>query len=138
MEIILNLTQHKSTQNQNCIDLVGPDLELLKALLAFNEMPSRAEINQRAAKIAALCLEVAQEAFRQMHDMDIETVDCNYCEFAAMIGGAPFLMSALESALLKAGIKPCYAFSRRESVEKEVDGKVIKTAVFNHVGFVDA
>lgn len=55
----------------------------------------------------------------------------------AMIGGAPFFMSTLESALKSAGITPVYAFSVRDSVEKP-DGNcgVTKTNVFRHVGFV--
>jgi len=55
-----------------------------------------------------------------------------------MIGGAPFLMSALEDALVIAGITPLYAFSVRESVEAEqADGSVRKVAVFRHLGFVE-
>ena len=54
-----------------------------------------------------------------------------------MIGGAPFLMSPLESALLNNGIEPVYAFSTRESVEKKLpDGSVQKTNIFKHKGFV--
>jgi hypothetical protein len=54
----------------------------------------------------------------------------------AMIGGAPWMMAALESALLDAYITPLYAFSVRESVEiAQPDGSVVKTAVFKHVGF---
>lgn len=47
-------------------------------------------------------------------------------------------MGALERALINEGIKPLYAFSLRESVERVVDGKTVKTTVFHHLGFVKA
>ena len=54
-----------------------------------------------------------------------------------MIGGAPFLMGALESALLDYGITPVYAFSKRESVEEvQKDGSVKKINIFRHAGFI--
>ena len=54
-----------------------------------------------------------------------------------MIGGAPFFMAALESALRDVGVTPIYAFSKREVVEEpQSDGSVKKTAVFRHAGFV--
>jgi hypothetical protein len=37
----------------------------------------------------------------------------------------------------KRGIKPLYSFSQRVSVEKEIDGKIVKTAEFKHMGFVE-
>lgn len=56
---------------------------------------------------------------------------------AAMVGGAPYFMAPLERLLLAGGIKPLYAFSRRESVEQtQPDGSVRKVAVFRHVGWV--
>ena len=55
-----------------------------------------------------------------------------------MIGGAPFFMGILEQELKKQGIKPVYAFSQRESVDKEMaDGSVQKVAVFKHLGFYE-
>jgi len=55
----------------------------------------------------------------------------------AMIGGPPYLMSALEKALCQYGIEPLYAFSIRESKEvRKEDGSVEKIAVFRHKGFV--
>ena len=55
-----------------------------------------------------------------------------------MIGGAPYLMGALEVALKKVGIQPVYSFSER--VSKEVvleDGTTQKTSVFCHKGFIE-
>ena len=55
-----------------------------------------------------------------------------------MIGGAPFLMGALESELKNRGIQPMYAFSVRDSVEKQnPDGSVTKQNVFKHAGFIE-
>ena len=54
-----------------------------------------------------------------------------------MIGGAPFFMESLATALRREGYCPVYAFSRRESVEQvQADGSVRKVAVFRHLGFV--
>jgi len=39
--------------------------------------------------------------------------------------------------LQKRGITVLYAFSERVSVEKEIEGKVIKTNEFKHSGFVE-
>jgi hypothetical protein len=59
-------------------------------------------------------------------------------EPAAMIGGAPYLMSELEQALFERGITPLYAFSKRESVEEVTDsGETVKKTVFKHLGFVE-
>ena len=58
---------------------------------------------------------------------------------AAMIGGAPFFMSALEAALKERGVRAVHAFSRRESGEERLpDGSVRKTQVFRHAGWVEA
>jgi hypothetical protein len=56
---------------------------------------------------------------------------------AAMIGGAPFFMSTLEKTLKEYGIKPLYAFSKRESVEENENGIIIKKSIFKHIGFVE-
>lgn len=126
--MIFNLTQHAATpeqKDQGVIDFDGQDKEQLKALLTFNSIPSKKEIEARAHDLALLCM------LNNFGDDDEE-----YIPTKAMIGGAPFLMSALESALLDAGIQPVYAFSERVSEEKMVNGKVVKTNVFKHLGFV--
>ena len=67
----------------------------------------------------------------------VGTDDADAVFLSAMIGGAPWMMSALEGALLDAGVQPVYAFSVRESVEQvQPDGSVRKVNVFRHVGFV--
>lgn len=123
--MIVNLTQHSATAEQvaaGVIDLPDEAREALIARLTLNELPTRAEIDARCADIATL----ASLAFEQ-HPAQ------------AMIGGAPWMMAALEAALVNQGIEPMYAFSVRESVEQaQPDGSVKKMNVFRHAGFVPA
>lgn len=120
---ILNLTQHAATPEQlaqGVADL-NPhhgEIQQLKSLLTFESLPTAEEVYERAYAIAAL----AQSYF-------VDT---------AMIGGAPYLMGALERALNKVGIKPVYAFSERVSEEQvQEDGSVHKVNVFKHIGFIE-
>jgi len=122
--MIINLTQHAATPEQiaaGVIDLDEPARKTLSAMLTFNSIPTAAEIAAIAEGIAFLA-------------------DCNVEEAQgqkAMIGGAPWLMGALEKALLEQRIQPVYAFSVRESVEQQQpDGSVRKVNVFRHAGFV--
>lgn len=123
--MIINLTQHVSTPEQKMagvVDLDGSALEELHRLLTFNSIPAQTEIWGRAHKIAALAAAALSGSIGKSF---------------AMVGGAPFLMSALEQELSIIRIEPLYAFSRRESEETlAADGSVKKTAVFRHVGFV--
>ena len=123
--MILNLTQHAASAEQieaGVIDIVGKDLESLKALLTFKDIPSAAEIDRRAREITRLAKDAL---FGQP-------------ERKAMIGGALWLMAPLSFYRKAAGISPVFAFSKRESVEEVIDGKTVKTNVFKHVGFVKA
>jgi hypothetical protein len=119
---IVNLTQHKATQDQldqGVFDL-SPELRpaLLK-LLTFVELPTTETISRRATAIVRW--------------IQSNHVDCD----AAMIGGAPFLMSHLEFQLQLQKITPLFAFSERVSEETTaLDGTVTKINVFKHVGFV--
>lgn len=119
-QTIINLTQHKATAEQieaGVVDIEDfHDKELLNKYLNFGEIPSMDELEMRAEAISDIGLQGN----------------------AAMIGGTPYLMSALEQALITRGIKPVYAFSKRESVEEtQMDGSVKKTMVFRHLGFVE-
>nr|DAJ74275.1 MAG TPA: hypothetical protein [Caudoviricetes sp.] len=120
--MILNLTQHPATAEQTAAGVVnfeGSILNILKNILTFTEIPSRDEIIERANLIVGLARSTGIEA--------------------AMIGGAPYLMPVLEHALYKHGIMPLYSFTQRETVEKiGENGEVIKTAIFKHVGFIEA
>jgi len=115
---ILNLTQHAPSQEQLAAGVVDPaDKQEVCSLLTFDSIPSSAEMRDRAERLAAIAKEVGAAA--------------------AMIGGAPFFMSALEAALLEVGVEPVYAFSLRVTEEvPQPDGSVRKTNVFRHVGFV--
>jgi len=116
--LILNLTQHAATEDQILAGVIEPaNKQQVVDLLTFNEIPTAEEMADRAAKLAAIAQAAGVEA--------------------AMIGGAPYFMGALESALLEAGVEPVYAFSRRISEDMiQLDGTVKKVAVFRHIGFV--
>lgn len=119
---IINLTQHPATPEQleaGVIDTSREDKIELGRMLTFSSLPSRQDVATRAEYLARLAVQY----------------DAPY----AMIGGAPWLMSALEAALFARRITPLYAFSVRESVETAMpDGSVQKVNVFRHAGFVPA
>lgn len=119
MEIV-NLTQHPATTEQKAegvFDLEGAKLYILKEMLNFDELPDFKTVLVQAKAIAILA----------------KNQNVNH----AMIGGAPFLMPFLHVELIKEGITPLYAFSRRESVEEtQPDGTVKKSSIFKHIGFV--
>jgi len=125
---ILNLTQHAASAEQlavGVVDLSDGDRQVLSEWLTFDSLPTaadvviRAELIGRAAAGWHLKINVREEYTH------------------AMIGGAPFLMSALEDALKVRGITPLYAFSVRASEEQAMpDGTVRKVNVFRHLGFV--
>ena len=124
---ILNLTQHPATIEQvaaGVVDLSPAQRVILGEWLTFEFLPTAQEITSRAKLIAQACA----------GDSKSIIIDGGYTY--AMIGGAPFLMSALENALIELDITPMYAFSVRESAEQVIEGKVVKTNVFNHLGFV--
>ena len=127
---MINLTQHHSSPEQRAvgvIDLPQGAREQVKATLTFEQVPDERELTIRAARIVALLIELFDpEGYALDADADIMG------RIPVMIGGAPFFMPALERALLSGGFHPYFAFSRRESVEK--DG--VKTSVFKHLGFV--
>ena len=117
---ILNLTQHIATPEQIAQGVYDcKDRDLLCKLLTFEDLPTQSLLESRAAAIA-FGIAVENEAN------------------TAMIGGAPFFMSELEYALVNAGIKPVYAFSKRVSEETvDEDGNVTKVNAFKHIGFVE-
>ena len=130
--MILNLTQHNATPEQKAQLVVEPRMtkEKIRELLTFEEIPSKEEIEARAEKLAEIA---ASEANHYAGETDNKIWITR-----VMIGGAPYLMGALEKALREMGFQPVYAFSKRESVEQpQPDGSVKKTAVFRHIGFVE-
>ena len=120
--MIVNLTQHAATADQIAAgvrDLTGTDRDQVIAALTFDELPTAADLADRAGTIALVAMLSGSTK--------------------AMIGGAPYFMAPLESALKGVGITPVYAFSRRESVEEtQPDGSVKKINIFKHSGFVEA
>jgi hypothetical protein len=119
---IVNLTQHAASAEQiaaGVVDLGEPTRKELCRLLTFEHMESKDTVWRRAVLIAGIA---AQTDYKH-----------------AMIGGALWLMAPLASQLRRVGLEPCFAFSRRETVEETLpDGSVRKTAVFRHAGFMDA
>lgn len=116
MERKFNLTQHTPTPEQlmDGVFTSVTDERKVRELLTFDGIPSVDDINRRASELADIA---------KSHD-----VSC------AMIGGAPFLMGALEIALRARGIRPVYAFSRREAVESMGEDGVVNKTMWNHHG----
>ena len=115
---MLNLTQHHKTSEQEVI--VEPESQIkerIRALLTFEELPSKEEIEARAEALAEIC----------------ESLNFG----CALIGGAPYLMSALERALIKKEISPFYSFTKRVSEEILENGTLKKVSLFKHIGYVD-
>jgi len=110
---IYNLTQHVATKEQHVVEPSTPEeWKEQRELLTFDKPPTRMEIEARAEALASIVEKRGSGA--------------------AMIGGAPFLMSTLERVLIEHGINPCYAFTKRQVEMK--DGK--KISVFKMEGFV--
>ena len=124
---ILNLTQHVATPEQIEAGVFEPICYKaeIQALLTFEEIPSKREMEARARRIMTFAHTEAQ----------IQKTSCT----KVMIGGAPYFMSCLENTFRENGVfTPVYAFSKRESVDQpQPDGSVKKTSVFRHAGFVE-
>lgn len=116
---ILNLTQHKATEEQVEAGVVEPSNKTdVQELLTFHEMPTKTEMVERAVALADIVVSEGSEY--------------------AMIGGAPYFMGTLEKILKDNNVKPLYAYSERESVEETLpDGTVKKVNVFKHKGFIE-
>ena len=116
---IVNLTQHEATPDQIAAGVLEvADKATVQKLLTFEEPPTPVEMAERARILAGIAAATAS---------------------TAMIGGAPFFMGRLEAALKEAGVKPVYAFTRREAVDApDGNGGVRKTQVFRHAGWVEA
>jgi len=119
--MILNLTQHAATPDQKAagvVDLPENERKILEGLLTFGSLPTNEIMAANACEIASLA---------KKHEAS-----------QALVGGAPWFMSTLETVLLSFQVRPLYSFSVRESVEKaNADGSVVKSNVFRHVGFIE-
>ena len=99
---------------------------VLKGLLTFPTTYTRTDLECRAKQIHELIREYYEDVvFNFGYPPNIEGV---------MIGGMPSFMPVLEATLVAKGIRVGYACTERKSVDKEVDGKVVKTAIFVHAG----
>lgn len=116
---IVNLTQHQASAEQIEAGVFNlREGSILKEALTFNELPTMEAIENRAKLLTGLALESGATH--------------------AMIGGAPYLMSALEKELKGKGIQPLYSFTERVSVETtNPDGSITKTSTFKHKGWVE-
>lgn len=137
MEVIINLTQHTATEEQRengVMDVGNSSLKpILVEALNFYKQPTRQDIEAAAKMIA----KVADAYLVQLEKAGAE-IDRSKREAKAMIGGAPYLMSALENYLNEMGIVPVYAYSERISEERHLeDGSVQKVNVFKHIGFIE-
>lgn len=141
MNLLINLTQHQLTKEQFShngeylaeikfkpfTDISKGSADYVKHILNFTSLPTRDVINNKAAALADYAEGLLSQA---KNDGD---------KLFALVGGAPYLMGALETALKERGIQPLYAFSQRESVETiNADGSVVKTAIFKHIGYIEA
>lgn len=116
---ILNLTQHPATEKQKeegLIDLKGQDLKELKKAITFDEMPTIKYLKKSSLKLADIAF------------------DNNFTN--VLIGGACYFMPILEKTLKIHGFTPYYAFSKRNAIDKEIDGKIITEYTFEHEGFI--
>lgn len=116
---ILNLTQHIATAEQQAAWVIEPsDKKQVQALLTFEQLPSKDGINDRASALANIAAQAEVSA--------------------VMIGGAGYLLGALENELKSKSIKVLHAFTVREVTETiKDDGTVEKKAIFKHGGFVE-
>lgn len=130
---ILNLTQHVATPEQIEAGVFEPsaeDKKMIQKLLTFEDIPTRGEMHDRAATVAAIAVKYFTDEYDPREDH----------RGYAMIGGAPYFMGFLERHLSgeEIDIGQLYAFSKRESIDHaQPDGSVKKTAVFRHCGFVE-
>ena len=126
---VLNVTQHEPTSSQRDAGVIdfSPEVraELLK-LLNIPEIETGSEMTRRASDIVRLCQTESERLVAQGHPTP-----------AFMLGGHPALTALLHQEMDRIGLRRCYAFSRRESVETTdaVTGAVHKQNVFVHLGF---
>jgi hypothetical protein len=125
----LNLTIHPATAEQiaaGVVDMPEGDswTAQFRVGLLIENLPTYDFLRQRAAQLARTACAIAA-GMTPVPDR-------------AMIGsGPPAMLPLLESELMRAGLRPVYAFTRREAVEeRQADGSVVKRAVFRHLGFV--
>lgn len=124
--MILNLTQHTATIEQKAAGIEDMDSEFkaqLVQLITFPAVYDRELLLTRAAQVH----ELVRDYLGTYPGLDIALI-------GVMIGGMPSFIAPLENLLISKGIKVGYALSEHKSIDKMVDGKVIKTSTFVHAG----
>jgi len=118
MEPILNLTQHWATPAQKKQGVFEPpDKAAVKHLLTFTSPPSRGEVERRAEALAEIAASTGAAR--------------------VMVGCAQWLVAPLIAALVRRGMDPVFAFSRRVARDTpQPDGSVKREFVFKHAGWV--
>jgi len=107
-----------------------PTADVYSTALLIQRLAYREQVEERAERLADLAYKLVVELSGGFWPSD---KSWGY----VMIGGAPYLMPPLQRALLKRGLKPLYAFSRREVIEEaQPDGSVRKSIIFRHIGWV--
>ncbi len=158
MKRIINMTQHQATPEQLAQGVMELDADLKTQLIKLltvedlNEVIHHVNLETRADKIIALATEqIARMAMAKGEElapvfkaaMELDKFSStpmhlnSYYGVAVMLGGAPWLMPALEKAAHLMGLSVCYAFSKRVSEEQhQPDGTVRKVNTFKHQGFI--
>ena len=149
--VILNLTQHKATEEQikdGVIDFQEDYNTKLKELLTFNDIPDCKEVQERADEVVKLVEEFLLDdlspvkdevkSIKSIKDEKERMKEYKKLNIGFMIGGALFLMKPLIERLNCIGT-PMFAFTKRITEEiPQSDGSVKKIAIFKHEGFVPA
>ena len=155
---ILNLTQHALTFEQEMEGAyTDHNHESIKKALTFTSMPTQDMVQEKVIELLdyvhMALLDFTQmrfqNAFEGLQDIGCSAEEAEECglsamkdaenDFAIMIGGAPYLMAPLESALKQCGFTVVYAYSERIGKEHvKDDGTVLKSFEFKHLGFYEA
>ena len=148
---IINATQHTETAEQRAEGVVvfgkhgSWDLDDLKAALTVVGLPT-ADVLDEKVDLLTRMLENEWDVANTWHTHAF----CNYnseedipyittITKSVMLGGYFPLVIKLTEALKNKGWKVVFSHTERQSVESVNDaGEVVKTAVFKHVGFVEA
>jgi len=118
---MLNLTKNTLTQKQKACGIIEPSKLFkieIKKLLLFDKVPTNAQIEYRAEKLAyyADIIILGSGKFNSLN------------EKKALIDGSPFLMSSLERALFNRNIVPYYLFNN----------KVLKPSIPSYISVIKA
>ena len=148
--MIVNLTQHKATDDQRAAGVADvADSDGLSGLLTVpaeaivaSESVLAEFLESAAAEIVSRyvvpVVVVARRDWMRGDHGDTEILT-GFPRPRFMVGGMPALMERLIPAIRRAGGEPVYSLSVRESMDApQPDGSVRKVAVFRHIRFFAA